>query len=228
MNIDVLWQARGLCQGLLLGATLGAIYDGMRILRCRLPLRILESLLDLLFWLLSTVALFLWSQSAWEGQIRLYGVAFCLVGGWLYFHLVSRLVLYLGYRVADIVTVFVGIMTIPLAVAVEILKIFEKLVKNIFLSGEKWSRIERKPEEMERAVRRRAGEERSGGIHEMEAGRIFDQNRHSGPDDLHGHLASGYAESTTGDPCVEGSSGKAGSQSTNRKSAAGRRRKKQR
>ena len=39
MTIDVLEQAAGLCEGLLLGAALGGLYDGMRILRCRLPFR---------------------------------------------------------------------------------------------------------------------------------------------------------------------------------------------
>ena len=98
MTIDIVEQARGLCQGLLLGAVLGGIYDAMRIVRCRLPVRVLEWLLDLLFWILSTAALFVWSQSAWNGQIRLYGAAFCLVGGWLYFQFLSPLILYLGYR----------------------------------------------------------------------------------------------------------------------------------
>ena len=228
MRVDVLEQTRALIQAVLLGTLLGGVYDGMRILRCRLPGRMLESALDLLFWITTTVSLFVWSQQAWNGQIRLYGAVFCMLGGVLYFRLFSPFVLYLGYRMADLATLILGILTVPLRFLDEILKIFEKLIKNIFLSGAKWVKIERKPEEMERVVRQGTGGERSRRIHETQAGRISHQDRNSGSDDLHGHLPAGYAESAPGDPGTQGGSGKAGGQSADRKSTSGRRRRKQR
>ena len=85
MNVDVLQQGRALCQALLLGGAMGVVYDLFRILRVRVRAPLVGPLLDLLFWLTATATLFLWSQSAWGGQVRLYGAAFCVVGGALYF-----------------------------------------------------------------------------------------------------------------------------------------------
>lgn len=79
MTIDVIQQSLALCQALLLGAAFGVLYDLSRVLRVRVRLRLL-GLTDLLFWLVATCALFLWSQRAWGGEIRAYGAAFCLAG----------------------------------------------------------------------------------------------------------------------------------------------------
>ena len=79
MTVSVAQQGRGLCQALLLGGGFGALYDLFRVLRARLPG--VGAALDLLFWLAATAGLFLWSQTAWGGQIRLYGALFCLLGG---------------------------------------------------------------------------------------------------------------------------------------------------
>ena len=71
MTVDVVQQGRALCQALLLGGAMGVVYDLFRILRVRVKVPLLGPLLDLLFWLAATAALFLWSQSAWGGQVRL-------------------------------------------------------------------------------------------------------------------------------------------------------------
>ena len=67
MSVDVTQQGLALCQALLLGGAMGVAYDLMRILRVRIRLPLLGPLLDLLFWLTATAALFIWSQSAWGG-----------------------------------------------------------------------------------------------------------------------------------------------------------------
>ena len=85
MTVDVIQQGRALCQALLLGGAMGVLYDLFRILRVRVRVPLLGPVLDLLFWLAATGALFVWSQSAWGGQVRLYGATFCMVGGALYF-----------------------------------------------------------------------------------------------------------------------------------------------
>ena len=81
---------------------MGMVYDLFRILRVRVKIPLLGPLLDLLFWLAATAALFLWSQAAWGGQVRLYGAAFCLAGGALYFWAISPWLLRLGYLGADL------------------------------------------------------------------------------------------------------------------------------
>ena len=138
MTVDVAQQGQALCQALLLGGGMGMVYDLFRILRVRIRAALLGPLLDLLFWLGATGALFLWSQGAWGGRVRLYGAAFCLAGGALYFWALSPLVLKLGYLGADLTAAFLGILTFPLGLARALLKKIRKIVKNIFLSGAKW------------------------------------------------------------------------------------------
>ena len=96
MTVDVAQQGRALCQALLLGGAMGVVYDLFRVLRVRVKAPLLGPLLDLLFWLAAVAALFLWSQDAWGGRVRVYGAVFCLTGGGLYFWAVSPWLLKLG------------------------------------------------------------------------------------------------------------------------------------
>ena len=73
MSGEVVRQLQVLCQALLLGGAMGLTYDLLRIVRVRLRLPLVGGALDLLFWLGATGALFLWSQGAWNGRVRLYG-----------------------------------------------------------------------------------------------------------------------------------------------------------
>ena len=73
MTVDVMQQARAMCQGLLLGGGLGVLYDLLRVVRVRGKLRWLGGAADLIFWLAAVWALFRWSLPAWGGQVRLYG-----------------------------------------------------------------------------------------------------------------------------------------------------------
>ena len=81
MTVDVAAQGAALVQAVLLGLAAGVLYDLFRILRVRVRLPLLGPALDLLFWLTLTVTLFLWSQWAWGGPVRLYGAAFLFLGG---------------------------------------------------------------------------------------------------------------------------------------------------
>ena len=193
MTVDVTQQGAALCQAVLLGGALGVLYDLFRVLRVRVRLPLLGGALDLLFWLLATAALFVWSGMAWGGQVRLYGAAFCLLGGGVYFWGVSPWLLRLGYRLADLTAFLLGVFSIPLVLGLRALKKIKKLLKNIFHSGAKWYRIGRKPKEMERAFSRRAAREKGEGSHAVQTGRFFDQNRGAGAADLYGHLSAGPA-----------------------------------
>ena len=50
MEVSLLEQARTFLGALGLGVALGLVYDLFRVLRLRLPLRILGGMLDLLYW----------------------------------------------------------------------------------------------------------------------------------------------------------------------------------
>lgn len=67
MTVDVMQQARAMCQGLLLGGGLGVLYDLLRVVRVRGKLRWLGGAADLIFWLAAVWALFRWSLPAWGG-----------------------------------------------------------------------------------------------------------------------------------------------------------------
>ena len=101
MTIDVVQQGRALCQALLLGAVLGMLYDLFRILRVRVKVPLLGPALDLLFWIVATLTLFLWSQEAWGGRIRLYGAVFCVVGGGVFFPQAQRERIRARQRITD-------------------------------------------------------------------------------------------------------------------------------
>ena len=160
MTVDVAAQGAALVQAVLLGLAAGVLYDLFRILRVRVRLPLLGPALDLLFWLTLTVTLFLWSQWAWGGPVRLYGAAFLFLGGAVYFWLLSRWLLWLGYRLADLMTAILKILALPLFALNHLQKKIKKLAKNIFLFAGKWYRINQITQEMESTARPGRGEDR--------------------------------------------------------------------
>ena len=135
MTVDIALQLRGLCRAVLLGGMLGIVYDLMRVMRRRIPLPILGGVLDFLFWVGATTALFLFSHEAWDGQIRLYGAVFCFLGGTVYFWGVSPVVLKIFFFLADLTARILGILTLPGRGLEQLFKRFKKFAKISFLSG---------------------------------------------------------------------------------------------
>ena len=160
MSGELALEAEKLCEALLLGGGLGIFYDLLRMLRRRLGLRGLGTALDLLFWLGATAALFLWSDRAWNGQVRLYGALFALLGGAAYFFTLSPPVLGLFHRLADFCGWFFRILAAPLYKILLFLKKTKIILENLFLFRVKWYRIGQKPTEMDGAVHRRLAREK--------------------------------------------------------------------
>ena len=96
------------------GLAAGLLYDLFRVLRVRVHVPLLGPLLDLLFWITLTAVLFVWSQWAWGGMVRLYGAVFLFFGGCVYFGCSVPVVLWVGYRLADLVTFVLKILALPL------------------------------------------------------------------------------------------------------------------
>ena len=134
-----------LCQAVLLGGGLGLIYDLMRVARRRVPLPGLGTVLDFSFWMLATAALFHFSHEAWAGQVRLYGAAFCLLGGTAYFWGVSPVFLAVALRLTDMLVLILGMLFLPARVLGKVLGRIGKNVKNLFSFKKKWSMINSKP-----------------------------------------------------------------------------------
>lgn len=89
MTVTVWEQAYSLLGGLLLGVATGLLYELLRCVRYRIRGRIFCALLDLLFWLLVTAALFLWSVAAGRGVVRLSVCAALFLGCAGYLHFLS-------------------------------------------------------------------------------------------------------------------------------------------
>lgn len=134
MTVDIARQLQGLCRAVLLGGSLGILYDLMRVIRRRLPLPGVAAVLDLLFWTAATIALFLFSHDAWDGQVRLYGALFCLMGGAAYFCGVSPLILRLLLLLTALAGRVLGILTFPCRSLRRVFKRFGKFAKTSFLS----------------------------------------------------------------------------------------------
>ena len=83
MHVDSWAQAVIFGQGLLLGAALGVLYDGMRTLRRGLRAPWLAFGLDLLFWLTAIVSLFALTLLRDDGQVRIYHMVAVALGGGL-------------------------------------------------------------------------------------------------------------------------------------------------
>ena len=134
MTGDIARQLQGLCRAVLLGGSLGILYDLMRVIRRRTRLPGIEYALDLLFWATATIALFLFSHETWNGQIRLYGALFCLLGGTAYFWGISPLLLRLLLLLTALTERLLGILTFPCRSLCRVFKRFGKFAKTSFLS----------------------------------------------------------------------------------------------
>ena len=114
-----------------LGAAVGVLYDVFRILRVRLPLPLLGGILDLLFWLVVTAALFVYTVTAGSGEVRGYLVLAVLAGAAAYFWLLSRWFLKLGYRLADFLGFVWRVLTLPVVLLGRLCKKNQKKRKKI-------------------------------------------------------------------------------------------------
>ena len=190
---DISGQGWALAQAVGLGLMLGVLYDLLRILRVRIRLPLLGGVLDLLFWVSVTVALFVWSQGAWGGRIRLYGVFGVMLGGGIYFRLFSRGLLRVGYFLADVVHWLLNLALMPMKAVFFLVKKIKNFVKNTFSYGCKWYRIKTLSREM--AAVRRDRQERmcGGGACEVQKNRISDQTRSAGAVHSAGRTSAGRA-----------------------------------
>ena len=130
MEVSVAAQAAAFAGGLGLGFALGVLYDLMRVLRTRLKLPLVGSVLDLLFWIAATITLFLWTLWVEQGQMRLYTILSILLGGTAYFLSLSRPVLKLGHLAADLVSFLCFLATRPLVLVQKIWKKIRKKIKS--------------------------------------------------------------------------------------------------
>jgi spore cortex biosynthesis protein YabQ len=227
MKISVESQAMALLGAVLLGCCVGLLYDILRILRVRCHCRPLSGLLDVLFWICSVPVVFFHTLEAGNGEVRLYMLLGLGGGVCLYFLLLSRGVLFLGYKIADVIGVIFHIFAKPVGWIWHISKKIQKKAKNIFLSWHRWYKIKWITKRTETSNRNMDPNE-GGTEREVQTSGFFNETDCFDSAGLYGHLSPDAA----GSNCVSSSAGKSaespGRRSSAKKRQAGKRHRKQR
>jgi spore cortex biosynthesis protein YabQ len=139
MGVSLISQASEFALASLLGAGLGFVYDCMRIMRGRIPLRGITAVLDLLFWAVCAGAAFWFAMSAGGGELRIFAAVAIALGIAAYFSLLSGFVRAVGFVIADgIIELFRVIFRPVFAV----LKIICEFFVKTFAFFEKWRIME--------------------------------------------------------------------------------------
>ena len=159
-----------------MGVGVGLLYDLFRVMRVRIPLPLMGSVLDLLFWLVVTVGLFVYATAAGNGEVRFYVIAAVMLGAVAYFLSVSRWVLKGAYAAADLISIICKIVTFPLLLLARLGKKLSKTAKKSFHYQLKWYKIRLLSREMDE-IHRQAGE---GAVNESQKSVSFNKDRGSG------------------------------------------------
>ena len=141
MEISITGQAMAFLGALALGGGLGLLYDLCRLLRHRLPLLGLGAVLDLLYWPIAAVSLFVYAVAAGDGVVRIYFMLGVALGGGIYFLILSGPMVFLGEKLADLAGALAGLCMLPLKWLHNFQKKFYVNLKKVFHYEEKWYRI---------------------------------------------------------------------------------------
>ena len=165
MEISIAEQAASLAGAIVLGFAVGVFYDLLRLLRRRVRLPFVGGALDLLFWLVTVAALFLYATRATGGQMRIYVLLSVFGGAVVYFVTLSAWVLGLGNLIADGAAFLGRLVRLPFRFLYFCAKKIEKNLKNLFLYRRKWFKIEAAFEAMEEVARFGAARKEEGECH---------------------------------------------------------------
>lgn len=191
MTEDIIKQSTALLEGIFLGLATGVLYDMMRVLRARVKIPLLGHFLDLLFWFLVTFTIFVWSQQAWGGRIRLYGVLALTLGAVLYFFTFTAITQWIGFCLADFTQFLAKVIWFPVASMICLEKKFKKILKNLFLFWQKWYRINSVTKEMAQALLPSQNQKGGVGLENQTSRACHKDRRHRGDDISGGGIAYG-------------------------------------
>jgi spore cortex biosynthesis protein YabQ len=141
MEVDIAEQALSLMGALVLGLGLGLVYDLFRAMRVRFPAPLLGGFLDVLFWAVATVSLFVWSVVSGGGVVRVYIALGMLAGCWVYFQTLSSPILSIIYHIMDICSRLAHILSAPARFFLRQTKKFLLFFKNHFHYWQLWYKI---------------------------------------------------------------------------------------
>ncbi|MDE6107224.1 MAG: spore cortex biosynthesis protein YabQ, partial [Oscillospiraceae bacterium] len=143
MEVSLAAQAVAFGGALVLGLILGVVYDLFRLLRLRIPVRVVGGFLDLLYWPLTVCVLFLYTVTVGDGEVRAYLMLGIALGSLCYFRLFSGFARFLGDKLADLLAYLGRLSMIPVRAVKNFLKKFGKNAKNLFHYRRKWYKIKK-------------------------------------------------------------------------------------
>ena len=119
MLLPVSSQISAAAVSIALGAAAGFLYDFLRALRHRLRSAAVTALIDMLFWAVFGVSLFLVGFTFGGGEHRLYMSLFAVLGGTLYFLFLSSLGLWLCDKIAGFLVFLIKYAIKPLVLTMQ-------------------------------------------------------------------------------------------------------------
>lgn len=135
METSLYGQLFEVAAALLLGAGMGFVYDCMKIIRGRLPMRWLTALLDILFWVVCAAMAFWFAMTFGGGELRLFSLLAMALGIVVYFLLLSVYIRAAGFSLIDGAAELFRLLFRPFAA---VGKIIHKILTKLFPFVRKW------------------------------------------------------------------------------------------
>lgn len=116
----------------------GILYDFLGVIRRRLKRAVFSYILDLLFCAAVGFIFFVIGYGPGGGKLRLFMLAFIVLGCLLYFLLLSRVIGGFLWHLTDFLLYLVHCLFMPFVWLGRLVKKIEKIIKNIFIYLSKW------------------------------------------------------------------------------------------
>ena len=174
MEISIAEQASAFAGAICLGFVVGILYDLLRLFRQRLRYPFLESVADLLFWVVVVTAIFVYATNATGAKVRIYVLLSVFGGAVVYFLTLSTWILGLGNLLADGIAFLGRVLRLPVLFLRHCAKKIQENFKNLFLYRRKWFKIEATFEAMEDVARFGAARREEGECHASDQSKSTD------------------------------------------------------
>ena len=138
METSVLGQLVETAAALALGAAAGLFYDALRVIRRRLPIKLVTLLCDLVFSVAAGCAIFVLGMTIGGGRQRALTATITVLGGVLYFLTLTRPTMYILEGVADLISLLTRLLGFPAVFLLKTSKIFAIFSKKVFNYGLGW------------------------------------------------------------------------------------------
>lgn len=180
MDLSLARQTVEFILSAVLGAGLGFAYDIVRLIRGNTKAGVILSVADFLYWIFAAAVVFWFAMTVQDGELRIFSALGAMIGAVIYFLVLSRLVLAVGFAVTGFLRRILRMIFTPLkkagrGTAKFIKKVAEKRKKHFQSAKKKCIITLRK-----RRFLRRAWEDSQGGRgNETQEEKAFAEDRNS-------------------------------------------------